>query len=193
MDCAKVGNLIYNLRKEKGMTQKELALQMNISDKTISKWERGLGCPDVSLLPQLSQVLGVNIEQILTGSLNEKDTNGGNMKRIQFYICKSCNNVITATSSAEVSCCGRKLEAEKITQNESMTVTVQPMESEQYVTIDHPMTKDHYISFAAYVTYDSVWLVKLYAEQSAEFRVPAMRKGKLYVYCTQHGLLETKL
>ena len=48
MDCSKVGNLIYTLRTEKGMTQKALANAMNISDRTISKWERGAGCPDES-------------------------------------------------------------------------------------------------------------------------------------------------
>lgn len=63
MDCSKVGNLIYTLRTEKGMTQKALANAMNISDRTISKWERGAGCPDVSLLRELSDILGVNIEK----------------------------------------------------------------------------------------------------------------------------------
>ena len=52
MDCSKIGKLIYNLRKEKDMTLKQIADLMNISDKTISKWERGLGCPDISLLPE---------------------------------------------------------------------------------------------------------------------------------------------
>ena len=51
MDLSKVGKLISTLRKEKDMTQKQVADLMNISDKAISKWERGLGCPDVSLLP----------------------------------------------------------------------------------------------------------------------------------------------
>lgn len=63
MDCSKVGNLIYTLRTEKGMTQKALANAMNISDRTISKWERGAGCPDVSLLRELSDILEVNIEK----------------------------------------------------------------------------------------------------------------------------------
>lgn len=62
MDCLKVGKLIHRLRNEKGYMQKQLAEAMNISDKTISKWERGLGCPDVFLLHALSEVLGVNIE-----------------------------------------------------------------------------------------------------------------------------------
>ena len=62
MDCKKVGSLILELRKEKNMTQKQLADLMNISDKTISKWERGLGCPDISLIPDLAQIFGVNID-----------------------------------------------------------------------------------------------------------------------------------
>lgn len=73
MDCSKVGNLIRALRNEKAMTQRQLADAMNISDKTISKWERGLGCPDVSLLPELSSLLGVDIEKILSGELNPND------------------------------------------------------------------------------------------------------------------------
>lgn len=70
MDCKKVGKLIYELRKEKNMTQKQVAELMNISDKTISKWERGLGCPDVSLLLGLSNIFGVSIEGILSGEIN---------------------------------------------------------------------------------------------------------------------------
>ena len=63
MDCNKVGKLISDLRKEQKMTQKQLADALNISDKAISKWERGLGCPDVSLWQDLSQIFGVNIEK----------------------------------------------------------------------------------------------------------------------------------
>ncbi len=83
MDCSKVGGLIGYLRKEKNMTQKEVADRLNISDKTISKWERGRGCPDVSLLAELSNLFGVNIEKILLGDLIPNDTDGGNMKRIK--------------------------------------------------------------------------------------------------------------
>ena len=97
MDCAKVGGLIAGLRKEKKWTQKQLADAMNISDKTISKWERGLGCPDVSLLNQLSGILNVNIEQILLGDVEPKTTDGGNMKKAKFYVCPSCNAVMTST------------------------------------------------------------------------------------------------
>ena len=66
MDHSKIGKLIYTLRKEKGLTQLQLAKAMHISDKTVSKWERGLGCPDVSLLCELSKILNVDLSALLT-------------------------------------------------------------------------------------------------------------------------------
>lgn len=189
MDCNKIGKLILNLRKEKNMTQKEIADAMNISDKTISKWERGLGCPDVSLLSDLSKLLGVNIEKILLGDLNPNDADGGNMKRIKFYVCSNCGNITSNTGQAEISCCGRKLEPLIAKpEDDNHSIRVDEIENDYYITIPHEMKKSHYISFVAYVMYDRVLLIKLYPEQNAEVRFPKMRGGKLYFYCSQHGL-----
>ena len=189
MNCEKTGKLIYNLRKEKNMTQKQLADFMNISDKTISKWERGLGCPDVSLLPELSQLLGVNIEEILLGKIEFNQIIGGNMKKITFYVCPQCNNLMTATGDANISCCGKKLEAlvaEKAT--DSHRLTIEPVEDELYVSSFHEMTKEHYISFVAYVTGDRVFIVKQYPEWNMQFRFHKSGHGKLYFHCSNHGL-----
>ena len=189
MDCSKVGKLIFGLRKEKGMTQKQLADAMNISDKTISKWERGLGCPDVSLLRGLSEVLNVDIEKILLGDLEPNNADGGNMKKIKFYTCPNCGNILTSTGESDVSCCGRKLvplipkPAEGIHK-----LTVEEIEEDYYVTFKHEMSKKHYISFIAYVAYDRVLFVKLYPEQGSEVRFPKMYRGKIYLCCNQHGL-----
>jgi len=189
MDCSKVGKLILSLRKEKNMTQKDVAEAMNISDKTISKWERGLGCPDVSLLGELSTILGVNIEKILLGDLNPNDADGGNMKRIKFYVCPNCGNIINSTGEAEISCCGRRLESLTVKpEDEEHKISVTEIEDEYFITIQHEMSKTHYISFVACVAYDRVLIVKLYPEQNAELRLPRMRHGKLYAYCSQHGL-----
>lgn len=189
MDCCKVGKLILRLRKEKNMTQKDIAEAMNISDKTISKWERGLGCPDVSLLAELSKILGINIEKILLGDLDTNDIDGGNMKRIKFYVCPNCNNILSSTGEADVSCCGRKLNALVVKpQDDAHEITVTEIENDYYITMQHEMSKTHYISFVAYVTWDRVLLVKLYPEQNAELRIPKMHGGKLYAYCSQHGL-----
>ena len=93
MDNVKIGNLINKLRKEKGMTQLQLAERLHISDKTVSKWERGQGCPDVSLLTDLSRVFGVDLEKLLSGQLDTNEETGGNMKKLNFYVCPECGNV----------------------------------------------------------------------------------------------------
>lgn len=189
MDCNKIGKMILSLRKEKNMTQKKVANTLNISDKTISKWERGLGCPDVSLLSELSDLFGVNIEKILLGDLNPNDADGGNMKRIKFYVCPNCNAVITNTGEAEISCCGRKLEPLTAKpEDDTHKLKIEEIEEDYYITFEHEMSKSHYISFVAYVMYDRILLLKLYPEQGAEVRFPKMRRGKLYFYCSQHGL-----
>ena len=197
MDCNKVGTLLCRLRKEKGMTQKQIADIMNISDKTISKWERGMGCPDISLLSELSDILEVNIEKILAGDLEPNNASTGNLKRIKFYVCPNCGNVINNTGDAKISCCGRILSPLKAKlADELHNVIVEESEGEYYITFDHEMTKIHYLSFVAYVTSDRILFIKLYPEQHASVRFPMMtggriqhkHSGKLYYYCSQHGL-----
>lgn len=189
MDCSKVGNLICSLRKEKNMTQKDIASRMNISDKTISKWERGLGCPDVSLLPELSQILGVNIEKLLLGDLNPNDSVGGNMKKVEFYVCPECGNLITSTGEASVSCCGRKLqELAAANPDDGHIMKIENVEDELYISTEHEMTKEHYISFIAFATGDKLIIAKQYPEWNPQFRLPRFGHGRIYSFCTKHGL-----
>ena len=194
MDCSKVGAIILRLRKEKGMTQKEIADKMNISDKTISKWERGLGCPDISLLSELSDILEINVENLLSGNLEPNDQNGGNMKKVKFYVCHHCNNIITSSSDADVSCCGRKLlPLEPQNTNENHMLNISEIEYEHYITINHDMTKQHYIWFISYVSDNRVMTVRLYPEQTLELRFPHMHGGSFYFYCSQDGLFKQNL
>ena len=189
MDTSKVGELIYKLRKEKGFTQKELADQMNISDRTISKWERGYGCPDVTLLSSLSTLLGVNIENILEGEILSNEFIGGNMKKSKYFVCPSCNNIVLATGDITISCCGRKLEAlEAKKANEDEKLTIEDMDNERSISSDHPMTKDHYISFIAFATGDQVQIIKQYPEWSFQTRLPKRKHGTLLWYDTKLGL-----
>lgn len=189
MDCSKTGKIIFELRKEKGMTQKQLADAINISDKTVSKWERGLGCPDVSLLGELSEVLEVNVEKLLGGCLDKNETDGGNMKKLKFYVCPECGNIMTSTGKSEISCCGRKLsELTAAKADENHGVKIEATDDESYVVFDHEMTKQHFISFVAYSTCDRLTMVRLYPEQNAEVRFPRLRGGRLYFYCNEHGL-----
>jgi transcriptional regulator with XRE-family HTH domain/desulfoferrodoxin (superoxide reductase-like protein) len=193
MDCAKTGKLIRALRLEKGMTQRAVAEKLNISGKTVSKWENGLGCPDVSLLRELAAVFGVGVDSLLLGELSENDTDGGNMKKIKFYVCPACGNIITATGEAEISCCGRRLSPlEAKPADADHAPEISEVEDELYVVFPHPMTKAHYLSFAACVGSDRMHFVRLYPEQDAAFRMPRMR-GTLYFYCAEHGLMKTEI
>lgn len=194
MDSDKTGKLILKLRREKGMTQKELADALHLSDKTVSKWERGQGCPDISLLEGLSRVLGVNTESLLQGDMDPNNMDGGNMKRIKFYVCPDCGNVLTATAPAELSCCGRKLSplAAKPADDRHRPA-VELVENDYYAVFNHPMTKEHYFAFAAWVTCDQFLLMRLYPEQAAELRFPQIKRGKLYFYCSRDGLMECRI
>lgn len=189
MDQKKTGALIRMLRQEKDLTQRQVAQALAVDHRAVSKWERGLGCPDVSLLGALAGTLGVSVDQLLLGELTANDKDGGNMKRVKLYVCPTCGNLLTATSTAEVSCCGRRLEPlvpQKADADHACTV--EEIEDDWYVTFSHPMEKDHYIRFAAYVSYDRILLIKLYPEQGGEVRFPRMHGGTLYLCCSQHGL-----
>ena len=85
MDNIRTGALIRRLRRELGLTQLQLAGRLGVSDKAVSKWERGLGSPEVSTLPRLSQVLGVDLARMLQGDLTPNDLVGGNMKKLNYY------------------------------------------------------------------------------------------------------------
>lgn len=66
-----IGNRISKYRKEKGMTQEELAGKLGVSSQAVSKWENDASCPDISLLPQLCKLLGITTDELLTGNTNE--------------------------------------------------------------------------------------------------------------------------
>lgn len=151
----------------------------------------GRGLPDSTLLAPLATVLGGSVSELLRGELTENKNRAANMARGNFYVCPLCGNVIFGAGHAEISCCGihlPPLEAEAA--DEAHCITVEMMENEYYITMKHPMTKEHYISFFALVSGDRVQLVKLYPEQNAEARFPYLRRGTLYAYCNQHGLFK---
>lgn len=189
MDYPKIGALIRTLRLQQHLTQRALAQKLNVSDKTVSKWERGQGCPDVSLLPALSDFLGVEAGVLLSGELDPNDAVGGNMKNLKFYVCPHCGNLLTSSNDASLSCCGKKLSPltpQKAGDLERLSVSV--IENDYYVSSSHPMQKDHYIAFLALLTGDGVVIRRQYPEWDLSARLPRTGHGKLLFYCTRHGL-----
>ena len=191
MDLNKTGKLLCYLRKAKGMTQKEVADKLGIVPKTVSKWETGHGFPDVSSVSKLAEVLGVSTDAILFGTLSKNTEDIGNMKKIKFYVCAECGNILTQTGNGEMVCCGKKLSALQCGKtDEKHNIQIEEIEDDYYITWQHPMKKEHYIHFIAYVRFDRVLLIKLYPEQNGEIRFPKMYGGKIYYYCNKDGLFE---
>ena len=189
MDQEKVGGIIKTLRKDKGMAQLELALCLNVTDRAVSKWERGLGCPDISLLTRLSEIFSVDIGSIIDGDMDENEKRSGNMKKTKFYVCPICGNIITASENTNVSCCGRKLEGLEEKKNLDEEMKIERVDgTELYISSSHPMTKDDYISFFSYVTSDSLLLKKLYPEWGVDIRFPWLGHGKIMWYSEKEGL-----
>ena len=195
MDNARIGQLIQQLRKEKGFTQQQLADSLNVSNKTVSKWECGNGAPDISIWNSLSNVLGADLMHFAGEDPCQNSKSTGKISRLMFFICPECGQIFTSTGKAGITCCGRKLSALVPSSfDDCHAVKMEIMDGEFFVTVSHEMSKSHYISFAAYVDDDSCWFKKLYPEQNPEFRMPMFGKsGTFFLYCTEHGLFSEKL
>ena len=189
MDRYVTGAVIRRLREKKKITQEELADMIHVSGKAVSKWETGQGFPDISLLEPLAQALAISVIELLSGEDIRNTNRSSNMAKGRFDVCTVCGNVIIATGETVVSCCGitlPPLEAEPA--DEEHAIRKEIAEDEFFVSVDHPMTKEHYISFLAAVSDFGVQLVKLYPEGNAEARFKIDRVKTLYAYCNRHGL-----
>ena len=181
MNTYVTGNTIRQLREERRMTQAELAERIGVSSKTVSKWETAKGLPDITLLQPLAQALGISVIELMNGEQITNKNISANLLRGKFYVCPLCGNVIHATGSALVSCCGitlPPLEAEDA--DESHGISVEAVEDE------------HFISFLAFLTSDRIQMVKFYPEGDAQTRLQLRGLGYLYWYCNHHGLFVKK-
>ena len=188
------GSVIKKIREEKGMTQLQLAEFLGVSDKAVSKWETAKGLPDISLIESLAKPLGVSVMELISGDTVTNKNISSNILRSKFYVCPVCGNIIRTTGDAVISCCGitlPPLEAEET--DEVHKINVEKVEDEHFITINHDMTKTHFISFIAYLTTDKVQFVKFYPEGNAETRLQLRGRGYLYIYCNKHGLMKQKI
>ena len=164
---------------------------MNVSDKTISKWETGRGYPDISLVEQLADALGVSIIEMFSGEDVVNTNKSFNMTKMKIYVCPICGNIVLSTGEAIVSCCGIVLPPlEMENKDEKHHLILEKVEDEYYVTISHEMSKKHYISFIVAIKDDGCEIKKLYAEGNAEARFKINKTKYLLYYCNVHGLFK---
>ena len=191
MNAEKTGSLIRSLRIKKGLTQKELAHMICVTDKAVCKWEKGRGCPNITLISQLSKVLEVDIQSILQGYLDRYKKIGENMNHLKFYKCPTCGNLVTSIKSVELSCCGNKLSpvsAQTRSEPEYQPV-IQEFDGQYSIKFNHPMTKSNYISQVIVVRYDQIMTVNLYAESEAIITIPQVRGIRLFVITNKSELI----
>ncbi|MBR4928752.1 MAG: helix-turn-helix domain-containing protein, partial [Oscillospiraceae bacterium] len=184
MDSYVTGAMIRSLREKKKMTQEELADRIHVSSKAVSKWETGRGYPDISLLESLAKALDISVIELLSGDAVMNGNRVANMTKSRVYVCPVCGNVIQSIGDAVVSCCGITLPPQEAeAPDEDHAIHTEMVEDEYYVSVDHPMTKDHYISFLYAVSYMGSQFVKLYPEGNAEARFKVGRVRAVYAFC----------
>lgn len=99
MSNKSMGEKISSLRKEKGMTQSDLAEKMNVTDKAVSKWERNLSCPDVNSIQKLAEVLGTTVEELLNAQSKPKSNKIDDMINIILIGVSLAMGICTAVTS----------------------------------------------------------------------------------------------
>ena len=191
MNAEKTGSLIRSLRIKKGLTQKELAQMICVTDKAVCKWEKGRGCPNITLISQLSKVLEVDIQSILQGYLDKNKKIGENMNHLKFYKCPTCGNLVTSIKSVELSCCGNKLSpvSAQTRSDPEYQPVIQEFDGQYSIKFNHPMTKSNYISQVIVVRYDQIMTVNLYAEAEAIITIPQVRGIRLFVITNKSELI----
>ena len=183
------GAVIKQLREKANFTQAELATKLNVSSKTISKWETAKGYPDISLLEPLAKVFNVSLTELISGNAVKNVNVSANMLRSKFYVCPVCGNVIHSMGEAVIHCHGVLLTPGQPEEtDENHMIFVEKVEDEYYVRVEHDMTKEHYISFMAAVSSDKIQMIKLYPEGNAEARFKINGVKKILFYCNRDGL-----
>lgn len=183
------GTVIKELREKNNMTQLQLAEKLGVSDKSISKWECFRGYPDISLLESIAKVFKISVTELISGNAIQNANVSANMLRSKFYVCPVCGNVIHSMGEAAIHCHGIQLmplEAEA--PDDHHMISIERIEDEYYVRIDHSMTKEHYISFVAAASSGDMQLVKLYPEGNAEAGFKIRGVKRIFFYCNRDGL-----
>ncbi|MGN0346431.1 MAG: helix-turn-helix domain-containing protein [Lachnospiraceae bacterium] len=188
------GAVIKQLREKKNLTQAQLADLLNVSDKTVSKWETGKGYPDITLLEPIADAFSISVTELLSGDTISNTNVSANMLKSKFYVCPICGNVISCMGEAVIHCHGVSLKAEQPEEtDERHKIFVEKIEDEFYVRMEHEMTKNHYITFLAAQSSERLQLVKLYPEGNAQARFKMDGVKRILFYCNRDGLFSVDI
>ncbi len=183
------GAAVKELREKNRMTQRELAEKLGVSDKSVSKWETAKGFPDITLLEPIAKAFRISVTELISGNTIHNENVSANMLLSKFYVCPVCGNVIHSIGEAAIHCHGIQLmPLESEPTDERHMIFIERVCDEYFVRIDHSMSKEHYISFVATVSYDEIQMIKLYPEGNAEARFKIQGVRRIFFYCNRDGL-----
>ena len=183
------GEKILKIRKENNLTQSQLAKKLGVTDKAVSKWERNICLPDIFVLKNFCDIFNTDMQSLLStdSDFNKK---GENMKNTKFYVCKHCGNLTFSTGNTKVICCNDIVDELILTKaTEENSLIIEEIDGEKNITSSHPMTKDNYIHFIAYLKGGELQLFKQYPEWEINVRIQKRGHGRLIWYSPDIGLL----
>lgn len=188
------GAVIKELREKNHMTQAELADRLGVYDKTVSKWETAKGYPDITLLEPIAKEFRISVTELISGNTVSNVNVAANMLRSNLYVCPVCGNIIHSMGEASVSCHGITLSALETEEGDDKhRLEIELVDDEYYVTVNHEMTKKHYISLIAAVSSNRIQVVKLYPEGNAEARFSISGVREILYYCNKDGLFRQRI
>lgn len=194
MNSYVTGAMIKKLREEKGLTQEELAKELHVSGKAVSKWETGQGLPDISLLEPIAKALGISVIELFSGENVVNRNRASNLLKSVCYVCPVCGNGILALGQAVVSCCGITLPPVQLEDaDDEHEISVCYDDGEYLACVSHPMEKSHYITCMMAVSDNGCQFVKLYPEGEAAARFRPERVKWIYAYCNRHGMFRVNV
>ena len=132
--------------------------------------------------------------ELLSGACVRNGNRAANMAKSRFYVCPVCGNAIRSVGEAAISCCGITLPPqEPETPDAEHEIRAEKVEDEYYVFLDHPMTREHHISFLAAVSDRGMQFIKLYPEGECGARFKRSGVTAIYAFCNRHGLFRLRV
>lgn len=116
------------------------------------------------------------------------------MRRVKFYTCKKCGDIIVSLDGKEMYCCGEKLDYSE--PQEALgedKLKIEKLDNELFISANHPDDKDNYINFVAYLRIDTMLIKRHYPEWDLDFRFPYLGQGKLIFNSTSKGIFVQRI
>lgn len=154
----------------------------------------GTGLPDTGILDSIANALSISVSELFSGDIAVNKNLNSNLQNLCFYACPVCKNTVFSMGEGSFLCCGKRLERLcRREDDKSHGIRIEFAENEHYVSLEHEMSKEHYISMLCMVTNDRIQTVKLYPEQGACAVFGKFGHGMIYALCSNHGLFAKKI